>query len=1859
MHDFACTDLETALQNTLFVGSDMRRPRARRTRAAVPASKHGGGSVVKMADEYGGGSPTSAAAASAACRGSHLKTRLQAAATEALRHMGGVGPTGAARRTHPAASPQRMRVRTAWASPESAPAPAPHTQQPRPRRCCPTRAEAAAASVVVAEAAAAAAHADPFEGLKARVESLWHEMGAPAWRRARVRAQHFARGRPADHHALNLELARLLQERQLLEAAKESVVQREHVIAGLQGLAERYRTWGTGGGSADRLRSSRLHVQSSQSFELLRAELKEMVAQLRAATLRVVTAAAAWRRAGCGGGKPFRCFGANYVLRLAFDVDERVFRREPLVYLLGLEPRFNPLLVRGLEVVNTLPLRGAAARRGRRRLRASDVDVLHSRPPPPPPPAAAAGYGVGGELVVGGSLDPLEVPVAEYGALKLATDAVRAELHHVLCTAQVCARAFVRRVRRRRARAALLHLQRCGRRLLACAALRRARRGRAAAAVQACARGWAARAALRRRRAAAACVQAAWRGHRQRRAERRAHEAAGCVQGAVRRWLRRRSGAARVLQAAGRAAAVRRRTQRAHVFSTAASVVQRVGRAAAARAAALRARCLGAAATVRAVAAGWRARRRLGAERRVRRAGQRVSACFAGYAARVALLRRAAAAAEGVRVVRHFLGAARLRLALRSRVAAKRRAAAAAARVQAWVREHRRRAAARAHAEGWRLLWARETLERAALRQRCGLEQEQQAYCQDVWAVLHRLQMWDEEAVDGGGAGGQSSLRALAVEPSRVAVADEELPPAGGEGGVVLSVVDPSSSSANNTYTAPAAAAEAVADTRVVEGGGTVIGHVVAAAREGGRRRSIRTPQYPEVSATAASEEASRLRPAPPAVAAGWAPQTEAAVWQPPALQTLLHALLPGATQEEPAPVSPPLPAPVLPPPSDAAAAAPVAVPPHGAVAVRAAASEAGAARVAAAPAAPSPTRGASPSSPQEVPQPPRAEPLVATTTFSDRCRGTHETPQPPTVLPTSPAAVPQLVAAPVAATRPTPCDEPLAKVAPAQEESSAAPAASAAARVHPATQLQPQLLPVARAAVVLRDAEPAPAPLESTEHQAARPRAATASPALVPAAPVPARYSPDVVDAPACGTLQLRHPASAAPECAAPQLLPLPQHAPPAIELYTNAEQMLPAAAAAAVASDRRLPPASRTTPGPRLVPLSAHGVDRLAAVLPAPHSTPPTQPAQPVVSGVHRPPSAGVELVACRTAAAAGIASVTPPLRGAKTQAQPEECVLPALDCAAKLLFPEEAATATRQPRGSQPSGGTAAALKWLMAASITQHAAHGALAAQRRLHAVRGARDAGIVDTPEAAPLSAETLLGSEGSAALRIQLAWLACRRRGRARAATLAARSAEALVRRRFVLLRRHACAALRVRLQAARRAAAATLAGATGVALLRMRFVAWRGHAAAAAQRQQQQRRTRQVVGEDKRRAAAAVRIQATMRAWAGRRRHAGLRRQRVEEKARRGGEESRQCAARAIYGLWLLRVLRGRERAAWDAACANTAPRWWLRGAGRTRDVGAGARYETDAAVRQAMGLYRRRQGGADVQHAAVACMQKAFRRALAARRAKVAAAAAGMVVVAAASQSGAGRAAASVPARTGRRKRGWCSPVVAKMEWSAAAALMQRYYNRLATGVVCRGGGAVPGLQFADGDGLAANAVETPSSLSPARSDEHSSLVGDSGSGSLEAMTDEDNDCDDEATPPPTPPPRRSGVYVAPRVALSPAGAAAKHAVYREAWRTRAVRYRAPRLPGDAALWSPSSSDAASSPPPPPLPAQKHRAAGVFAGTLRRRRDEYERVVAPPAPGGFGLPPGIVVQPPSPHTPLEEESAMSPTGNHLRPYY
>ena len=74
-----------------------------------------------------------------------------------------------------------------------------------------------------------------------------------------------------------------------------------------------------------------------------------MITQLRTTTITVVEAIRAWMSRS--GRRGFGWKGRNYVLKLCSDTWHLAARGEPMQFLLGMDPRANPLLMPGLSLV--------------------------------------------------------------------------------------------------------------------------------------------------------------------------------------------------------------------------------------------------------------------------------------------------------------------------------------------------------------------------------------------------------------------------------------------------------------------------------------------------------------------------------------------------------------------------------------------------------------------------------------------------------------------------------------------------------------------------------------------------------------------------------------------------------------------------------------------------------------------------------------------------------------------------------------------------------------------------------------------------------------------------------------------------------------------------------------------------------------------------------------------------------------------------------------------------------------------------------------------------------------------------------------------------------------------------------------------------------------------------------------------------------------------------------------------------------------------------------------------------------------------------------------------------------------------
>ena len=603
---------------------------------------------------------------------SRVKTRLQDAAHDALRHMHLLGS--------PHLSPPRSEATyTVHQAPQSVVYPLPYH--------------------------------DPYEALKCRIESLWEELDAPWLLRKRIRDAHFVKGAPGDYHVLNVELARLMQERGMSEVVMQGLQGRDAVIASLRALAERYRLWGVAESASSRARQ---HLQASQSFELLIAELKDLVGQLRISTQAMVHGVLAWRHAS--GRRAFKYRAQNVLLRAVYDLDERVFRNAPLLYLLGVEARYNPLLVKGMPVVQAPPQQRA------RRLSASDMRRVHPMP--------------------SGQWDPAEVLVTQYGELKLANAHISAEVHRVVVTAQICARAFLKRSRKRRRTKALLLLQRNGRGHVDRRRVGLALGSAAAARIQAAYRGRCVRVQRQHQHNGASLIKAAWRGLCTRRTLSQWHRAAFAVQCTFRRHLCRRHLHVARIQAAGRACLLRRSLLVKLHIRTAAQCVQKAGRALAIRHTLREMHIMAAVATLRATAAGFKARRVM-VQRHM--AATCLRSMVAGAISRSHVAHQRRGLREGAKVVLHGLKALRYRGALNVRLALRRRRHDAAKQIQACWRQ----GALRQH-EGsllltWRALRAQGNLSTQHLRSRCAAEGECLREYGELWCTLHRMLAWEEE----------------------------------------------------------------------------------------------------------------------------------------------------------------------------------------------------------------------------------------------------------------------------------------------------------------------------------------------------------------------------------------------------------------------------------------------------------------------------------------------------------------------------------------------------------------------------------------------------------------------------------------------------------------------------------------------------------------------------------------------------------------------------------------------------------------------------------------------------------------------------------------------------------------------------------------------------------------------------------------------------------------------------------------------------------------------------------------------------------------------------------------------------------
>eukprot|EP00756_Hemistasia_phaeocysticola_P000450 Hpha_TRINITY_DN10317_c0_g1::TRINITY_DN10317_c0_g1_i1::g.116098::m.116098 len=192
---------------------------------------------------------------------------------------------------------------------------------------------------------------DAFRALCRRVQELWREVDAPyalghcmgncksVCQRC-VRLRHFSRaGAPEAIHALNLEVARLCTERDALFRAREAFQARDHVLAALRNLAERYRVWGLA--VACPAREGRAMAHSLR--ELLK-EVGALMRDLRDTACKCVKASVSWRRAS-KRRRTARHRGCNALLALCNDA-AMVLQGEALQCALPLELRFNPFVTR-------------------------------------------------------------------------------------------------------------------------------------------------------------------------------------------------------------------------------------------------------------------------------------------------------------------------------------------------------------------------------------------------------------------------------------------------------------------------------------------------------------------------------------------------------------------------------------------------------------------------------------------------------------------------------------------------------------------------------------------------------------------------------------------------------------------------------------------------------------------------------------------------------------------------------------------------------------------------------------------------------------------------------------------------------------------------------------------------------------------------------------------------------------------------------------------------------------------------------------------------------------------------------------------------------------------------------------------------------------------------------------------------------------------------------------------------------------------------------------------------------------------------------------------------------------------------
>eukprot|EP00759_Apiculatamorpha_spiralis_P024126 PhF_6_TR27821/c1_g1_i2/m.40583 len=168
-----------------------------------------------------------------------------------------------------------------------------------------------------------------FAELCRRADYLWGLLDEPTQHRHEFRRCHFNEDNPLNRHSIQLEIARLLKEKDIVQVATTSLQHRDVVLQELRDIASNYRTWGSQG--------------TAKALDNIRHELRLTIHRYRESTLSAAEQIVHWT--AVTGKRSFRHRGRVYLLEMCIDLWNTVFRNEPLQYLTGMEIPWNPFML--------------------------------------------------------------------------------------------------------------------------------------------------------------------------------------------------------------------------------------------------------------------------------------------------------------------------------------------------------------------------------------------------------------------------------------------------------------------------------------------------------------------------------------------------------------------------------------------------------------------------------------------------------------------------------------------------------------------------------------------------------------------------------------------------------------------------------------------------------------------------------------------------------------------------------------------------------------------------------------------------------------------------------------------------------------------------------------------------------------------------------------------------------------------------------------------------------------------------------------------------------------------------------------------------------------------------------------------------------------------------------------------------------------------------------------------------------------------------------------------------------------------------------------------------------------------------